>query len=203
MTLGTGTDADAAFRRAALIVAVLNLGYFGIEAAVALAIGSVSLFADSIDFLEDASVNLLILIGLGWSVRGRAQLGMVLAGLLLVPALATLWTAWSKLAEPVPPGPLPLSLTALGAAAVNLACALILARHRTHGSSLARAAFLSARNDVIANVAIVGAGLATAFLWRSIWPDLIVGLAIAALNAGAAREVWEAARHEHATAMQP
>ena len=40
-------------RRAVLIVALLNLAYFGIEFAVALAIGSVSLFADSIDFLED------------------------------------------------------------------------------------------------------------------------------------------------------
>ena len=49
------------------LVAILNLAYFGIEFAVALAIGSVSLFADSIDFLEDASVNLLILVALGWS----------------------------------------------------------------------------------------------------------------------------------------
>ena len=47
-------------------VAALNLGYFGIEFAVALAIDSVSLFADSIDFLEDSSINLLILLGLGW-----------------------------------------------------------------------------------------------------------------------------------------
>ena len=62
-------------RRAVLAVAVLNLGYFGIEFAVALAIGSVSLFADSIDFLEDASLNLLILIALGWTARNRARLG--------------------------------------------------------------------------------------------------------------------------------
>lgn len=48
------------FRRFVLIVALLNLGYFGVEFAVALSIGSVSLFADSVDFLEDASVNLLI-----------------------------------------------------------------------------------------------------------------------------------------------
>jgi len=63
--------------------------------------------------------------------------------------------------------------------------------------SLTRAAFLSARNDALANVAIVAAGLVTAFLWRSAWPDLIVGLAIAAMNADAARDVWAAARVEH------
>ncbi|MGH9429569.1 MAG: cation transporter, partial [Terriglobia bacterium] len=47
-------------RKVVIIVAVLNLAYFGVEFAVAVAIGSVSLFADSVDFLEDASVNFLI-----------------------------------------------------------------------------------------------------------------------------------------------
>jgi hypothetical protein len=42
----------------------LNLAYFGVEFGVAVAIGSVSLFADSIDFLEDASVNFLIAVSL-------------------------------------------------------------------------------------------------------------------------------------------
>ena len=49
---------------ATALVAVLNLSYFGVEFLVALSIGSVSLFADSIDFLEDTSINLLILVAL-------------------------------------------------------------------------------------------------------------------------------------------
>jgi hypothetical protein len=32
----------------------------------------------------------------------------------------------------------------------------------------------------MANIAIIAAGLVTAFLWASAWPDLIVGLGIAA-----------------------
>ena len=186
--------ADPRLRRTLRAVALLNLGYFGVEFAVALAIGSVSLFADSVDFLEDASVNLLILAALGWSARRRATLGMALAALLLAPALATLWTAWAKFGEPVAPDPLALSLAGLGALAINLVCAFMLARFRRHGSSLTRAAFLSARNDALANIAIIAAGLVSAFLWRTAWPDLIVGLGIAALNADAAREVWRAAR---------
>ena len=59
------TPSDAALRRAVAAVAILNLAYFGVEFSVALAIGSVSLFADSVDFLEDASINLLILMALG------------------------------------------------------------------------------------------------------------------------------------------
>ena len=187
-------------RRVVRLVAILNLAYFGIEFAVAHAIGSVSLFADSIDFLEDASVNFLILIALGWSVDKRARVGMVLAGILLVPGLAALWTAWQKFNMPVPPAPIPLSIAGAGAFAVNLLCALMLTRYRKHAGSLAKAAFLSARNDVLANIAIVGAGLSTIYV-RSAWPDLIVGLGIALMNAGAAKEVWEAARDEHRRAV--
>jgi Co/Zn/Cd efflux system component len=192
---------DPALRRAVRLVALLNLGYFGVEFAVALAIGSVSLFAESVDFLEDASVSLLILLALGWSARARARTAMVLAGLLLVPGIATLWTAWEKISAPMPPAPVPLSLAGVGALIVNLACALLLARFRHHAGSLTKAAFLSARNDVLANVAIVAAGLVTAWVWLSAWPDLVVGLGIAAMNVGAAKEVFEAAREEHREAQ--
>ena len=72
---------DQPLRRIVAIVAALNLSYFGIEFAVALAIGSVSLFADSIDFLEDASVNLLILLALGFGPGARARVGMALAAI--------------------------------------------------------------------------------------------------------------------------
>lgn len=188
-------------RRAVTVVAALNLAYFGIEVAVALAIGSVSLLADSVDFLEDASLNLLVALAIGWSARNRARLGMALAGVLLVPGIATLWIAWQKFSVPDAPEPTALSLAGTGALLVNVSCAFLLARHRQAGGSLTRAAFLSSRNDALANVAIIAAGLATAFLWRSAWPDLIVGLGIAAMNAGAAREVWIAAREEHRTAQ--
>jgi Co/Zn/Cd efflux system component len=190
------TQTDSGLRRVVLIVALLNLAYFGIEFYVALVIGSVSLFADSVDFLEDTSVNLLIFVALAWSPRNRARVGMLLALILLVPALATLWTAYGKLGNPVPPEPVTLTLTGLGALAVNLTCAFLLAAYRNHSGSLSKAAFLSARNDALANIGIIAAGLVTAFVWQSAWPDLIVGLAIAAINADAAKEVWDAAREE-------
>jgi Co/Zn/Cd efflux system component len=192
--LQTGT-----LRRVAAVVAALNLGYFGVEFAVALAIGSVSLFADSVDFLEDAAVNLLILVALGWSARARALVGGGLGLLLLMPGIATLWTAWDKLGHPVAPAAVPLALTGLGALAINLGCALMLARWRAAGGSLLRAAFLSARNDTIANVAIIAAAAVTAAT-RSLWPDLVVGIGIFAINLDAARAVWTAAHREYRAA---
>ena len=190
---------NANLRKVVIIVAVLNLAYFGVEFAVALAIDSVSLFADSVDFLEDASVNFLIAIAIGWSAINRARVGMALAGILLIPGLATLWMAWEKFLVPLPPAPLPLSLAGAGALAINLSCAFMLVGFRAHSGSLTRAAFLSARNDALANVAIIAVGFVTAYTFSG-WPDLIVGLGIAAMNADAAREVWSAAREEHRVA---
>lgn len=187
------------FRQTVALVAILNLAYFGVEFAVALRIGSVSLFADSIDFLEDTAVNFLILVALGWSAYKRSLVGMLLALVLLAPGIATLWTAWQKINVPIPPEPLPLMLTGLGALAVNVICAFVLARFRKHRSSLTRAAYLSARNDAIGNVGIIVAGFATV-VTASVWPDIVVGLGIFTMNLGAAREVFVTARAEHVDA---
>ena len=184
-----------ALRRAVGWVAALNLAYFVVEFAIAGRIGSVSLFADSIDFLEDTVLNALILVALRWQPRRRARLGFLLAAVLLLPGAATLWTAWHKWLLPLSPSPLGLSLTALGALAVNLSCALLLARVRFAGGNLSRAAFLSARNDLWANLAILAAAGLT-FAWPSAWPDLAVGLGILAMSLGAAREIWLRARAE-------
>ncbi len=194
---------ETAFRRAVLIVAVLNFVYFCIESGVALAIGSVSLFADAIDFFEDAAVNTLIVFALGWSPARRTQVSILLAAVLFFPGIATLWTAWEKFLSPIPPAAIPLSLTGLGALAVNLYCAGLLVRFRAHSGSLAKAAFLSARNDALANIAIVLAGLITRVI-PSAWPDLLVGIGIFFMNLDAAREILSAARQERAIhAAQP
>lgn len=184
-----------ALKRTVAIVAALNFGYFFIEFAIAAAIASVALFADSIDFLEDATVNMLVLLALGWTASKRRVVGIILAACLLIPGLAALYTAWDKLAAPTVPDPALLTLAGLGALVVNGLCAILLSRVRHHGGSLSLAAFLSARNDVAANLAIIGAGLATAVI-GSIWPDLIVGLGIALMNSNSAYDVFKAAMGE-------
>jgi len=189
-------DQAPALRRAVRLVAVLNLSYFAIEFTVSRLIGSVSLYADSIDFLEDATLNFLVLAALGLSASRRSLVAMLLAALLLVPSAFTLWAAWHKFLLPLPPAPIPLSAAGAGALAVNFYCAFVLAPFRAHGGSLTRAAYLSARNDAAANLAIVAAGLVTLVL-PSAWPDLVVGIGILIMNLDAAREVFVAARREN------
>lgn len=182
-------------RRAVLIVAGLNLAYFFVEFIVALSAGSVSLLADSVDFLEDTSINILIFIALGWPLAHRALAGKAMALILLGPAAIATWTAIQRFSDPVAPEVAPLVLASLGAIVVNGTSAWVLANVRHAGGSLSRAAFLSARNDILVNVAIIAMGVVT--LWtQSGWPDLILGTLIICLAAQAAWEVWQVSEEE-------
>jgi Co/Zn/Cd efflux system component len=186
-------------RRVVLTVAILNLSYFFVEFAVALAAGSVSLLADSVDFLEDTAINLLIFTALGWPLARRAALGKAMALIILGPAAVAGWEAVQRFAEPVAPAVVPVVLASLGAIAVNGTSAWLLAGVRHRGGSLSRAAFLSARNDVLVNVAIIVMAVVT--LWTaSGWPDLILGCGIIALALHAAYEVWEVSEEERLAA---
>jgi len=153
-------------RNVVRVVAIANLSYFFVEFFFAVRIGSVSLFADSIDFLEDASVNILIFVALGWSLVARKRLSKFFSLLLLVPAFSVLITTLYEINNPSTPDA--ISLTAVG--------------------------FGAARNDALANVAIISAGITTIF-WDSSIPDLAVGLAIGMLNANAAIKVWKSTDH--------
>lgn len=192
--------ADAArLRRIVLIVAGLNFAYFFVEFAVALTAGSVALLADSVDFLEDMAVNLLIFLALSWPMVHRAVMGKVMAVLILGPAALAGWEAVQRFSEPSVPKVLPLVLASVGAIAINGTSAWLLTRVRHHGGSLSRAAFLSARNDVLVNLSIIA--MAAVTVWtNSGWPDLILGCFIIGLALFAAHEVWEASEEERLAA---
>lgn len=176
------------------IVAGINLLGFVVEGIIASIIGSVSLWADAADFLEDFLINALVLAALGWAVASRRKASYVLAGLILIPAAAALGTAIYKILNPTPPEPFTLTGTAIFALVLNLVAAILLMRVRG-GGALLKGAWLAARNDVIGNMLIIAAGILTIY-WSSIWPDVIVGLLLAAINVSAAKEVFEQARAE-------
>ena len=197
-------DADPTLRRrlrtAVLVVALLNLAYFFVEIGVAVGIGSVSLFADSVDFLEDTAVNLLIFVALGFTLRWRSVMGKVMAVIICVPAVAAAVSLILKAGNPEPPDPLSLTVAARGGVVVDLCCAVPLGRVRGHGGFMTTAAFLAARNDVLVNVAIIVMGLITAATLSG-WPDIVLGAIIIVLNVSAAKEVWEAAENENLAAQ--
>lgn len=181
-------------RKIVMIVAALNLFGFAVEFIVAWAIGSASLFADAADFMEDFLIALLVVTALGWSVASRRKASVGLAALILIPAIAAFGTAIWKIISGAPPEGFTLSATAVFAMVVNLISALLLMRLRG-GGALVHGAWLAARNDVLANVLILAAGIVTIF-WATIWPDVVIGVIIGVINLRAAQEVLEQARAE-------
>ena len=183
------------FKNAVLLVAVLNLLYFFVEFIAALNIRSVSLLADSIDFIEDASINFLIFFAISLTLAKKAKVSIILSIIMLLPALTALWAIWQQVLYQEPPRPIELSLVAFGALIVNCLCTFILIRFKNFSGSLTRGAFLSARNDALANIAIILTGIIT-FFYPSIWPDIVVGIFIAFIRTESALEIFNKAMKE-------
>jgi len=177
-------------------VAILNLSYFAIEFYFAQRFNSVALFSDSLDFLEDASVNILIFLSFSLAVIWRARLSYIFAFLLLLPGCSFLYNALQQISNPNTPNGDGMSIVGLGALCVNIYCAIILNKFKEIKGGLAKAAYFSARNDAIANILIIIAGIVT-FFWLSAIPDLIVGSMIFLMNADSARAILKAANREH------
>ena len=183
------------FKKAVFLVAILNLIFFFIEFTVALNIRSVSLLADSIDFIEDTSINFLIFFAVSLSLVKRAKISIFLSIIMMLPGFVAIWAVWKQIIYQQPPEPIELSIVGFGALVVNCLCTYILIKFRNYSGSLTKAAFLSARNDAIANITIIIAGIITIF-HPSIWPDILVGLFIAYIRTESALEIFIKARDE-------
>lgn len=183
--------------RAALWIALaLNAGLAVVELVAAWVTRSVALAADAIDFVEDSMLYALILALRAQQGEVQARLGRVIAALMALPAAVALAQVWRQVGAGEPPHPLVLSGVALAALAANLVtAAVILAARRRAGEAAGlglRAAWLSSRNDALANIAMIAAGGLVA-LTGSGWPDIVIGLAVAALHLSGAAAIWSAA----------
>jgi len=183
------------FKKAILLVAVLNLLYFFIEFIAALNIRSVSLLADSIDFIEDASINFLIYFAITLTIIKKAKISILLSIIMLIPGFTALWAVGQQIQNQEPPQAIELSVVAFGALIINCLCTFVLIRFKDLSGSLTKAAFLSARNDAFANISIIFIGVIT-FFYSSIWPDIVVGIFIAYIRTESAVEIFKKAREE-------
>lgn len=181
--------------RGALVLALaLNLAMAAAEVVAAIVTRSVALMADAVDFVEDSAIYALALAMRASSETAERRMGHVVAALMMLPGLGVLWQLWRG-AGTVPAGGTIFAVSALALAA-NLAsaAAILSARRGAGGGSLGlRAAWLSSRNDALANIAMMGAGVAVTATGAR-WPDVVVGLGVAALHLSGGIAILRAAR---------
>jgi cation diffusion facilitator family transporter len=187
-------------RRVLWVVLAVNAVLFVVEFTVGWWSRSTALLADSLDMLGDAAVygfSLWVLHrGASWRARAALSKGILqLAFGLLVLGQAS-WHATSG----TTPEALAMGAMALVALTGNSYSFYLLSSHRSDDINM-RSTFLCSRNDVIANIAVLGAA---ALVWwlDSRWPDVIVGIAIAVLFLRTAVEVIGESRSELAAALE-
>lgn len=178
-------------RRVLIVVLLINAVMFVAEFGAGIVAGSASLMADAVDMLGDAFVYGLSLYALTRGARWKAGAALAKGGFILLFGLGVLIEVAVKIATGVPPSS-PIMLTVGGVALVaNLTCLALLWSHRTTDVNMA-STFECSRNDVIANMGVLAAAGAVHWL-HSPWPDIVAGLAIAALFLRSAARVLQSA----------
>jgi Co/Zn/Cd efflux system component len=182
-------------RRTLLVVLILNaLLFVGLGAGGLLADSS-ALLANAVDNGADSVVYLISFLAVGRALswkRGAARLSGVLLLVFAAGVLVDLGRRWWFGAEPV--GWTMMGL-ALVAAIVNLICLMLLKRVTSDDVNMDAAETFSL-NDFAANGGILVAGGLVLWLDQA-WPDLVVGLLVAALAIKGGVEILrDAARAE-------
>jgi Co/Zn/Cd efflux system component len=179
-------------RRVLQVVLWINLGMFLTEFIAGVLANSTALVADSVDMLGDAIVYgfslYVVARGAAWQARAALLKGVIMAAFgvgVLVQVLVKLLAGLAPSAEV-------MSGIGVLALAANGLCLALLWRRRTDDINM-RSAWVCSLNDVVGNSAVLVASAAVA-LTGSGWPDIIVGLLIAAMFGASAISVIRAAR---------
>jgi len=183
-----------------IILLLINAGMFLIEGVLGVLSESTALIADSLDMLADATVY-----GIGLYAVGRAPLAKIHAARLsgifqIMLGLMVLMDVLRRFIVGSEPDSLFMMLVGLAALVANMVCLMLIARHRD-GEVHMRASWIFSKNDVIANLGIIVAGVLV-YLFGSRLPDLLIGAAVSVLVIRGGLHIIQDARAEYGRLQQ-
>lgn len=166
-------------RKTLSIVLGINAFMFVFELVLGLVAESTGLIADSLDMFADASVYTISLLAVGKSSGEKAGAARLSGIIQIVLALLVVGDVIRRSllgSEPVSSLMMGVGFVALIA---NAICLSLISRHRDGGVHM-RASLIFSKSDVIANAGVILSG-ALVLALDSRFPDLLIGLAIAAI----------------------
>jgi cation diffusion facilitator family transporter len=181
-------------RRILWAVLLINGVMFFIEGIAGIMAHSTALMADALDMLGDTLVYAFSLFVLNRSLRWQAGASLFKACFMLAFGAAVLAEALYKMITPIMPQVEIMGAIGALALAANAVCFLLLYTHRADNLNMS-STWLCSRNDLIANAGVLLAAAASYGL-ASRWPDILVGIIIAALFTSSAIGILRAALKE-------
>jgi len=173
------------------IVLGINASMFVIEMILGLMAESTALIADSLDMLADATVYAISLYAVGRATHHKVTAATVSGVLQILLGLGVVAEVGRRFVAGSEPESLFMIGVGLAALVANSICLMLIARHRD-GEIHMRASWIFSRNDVLANVGVIVAGVLVG-ISQSPLPDLVIGAGIAALvTSGGLRILREA-----------
>jgi Co/Zn/Cd efflux system component len=186
--------ATSGYRRALILVVILNLGTGLTEMTAGLFGLSQALKADALDFLGDGLITLLGLVAVSRGPRWRARAAFLQGIFLALLAAGIILAAVYRAIEQELPSAATMAGFGLIGLLANVGSALVLIPHR-HGDANVRAVWLFSRNDALGNVAVIIASGLVVWL-KSAWPDIVTAIVIASLFLHSSLEILKTARRE-------
>jgi cation diffusion facilitator family transporter len=196
------TPAEANEQRRVLQIALtLNAMMFVIEVTAGVIAHSTGLIADGLDMLADASAYAIALAAIGRGERFKSNAARLSGLLLLVLGVGVIGDVIRRFISGEPPEGLWMIGTAALALAVNATVLRLLGTQRQQEVHL-RATWIFTRADVVANAAVIIAGLGVVLTGlRQI--DLIVGAGIGLYVIKEAAEILREAREARPSIEPP
>jgi cation diffusion facilitator family transporter len=163
-------------RKVLTVLLMINGFMFLFEFIFALIADSTGLLADSLDMLADSMVYAIAIYAVGRSARIKSNAAMLSATFQMLLGLGVLFEVIRRFMYGSEPMSLLMIIISLIALAANVICLVLLSKHK-QGEVHMRASWIFSKNDVIANVGVITAGILVAYSGSSL-PDLIIGAII-------------------------
>ncbi len=166
-------------RKILWIVLGLNVALAMAFAVTGLSADSSALIANGLDNASDSIVYIITLLALSRPPVWKRVAARVSGGLLVLFAAGVLFDVVRRFLGDAEPVGVTMIVMAVIAAAVNALCVWLLKRIRDADVNV-RAATTFSTNDFVANAGVLIGGSLVLWSGRA-WPDLLVGLAVAAV----------------------
>jgi len=180
--------------RVLILLLAINGVMFIAEVIAGIIGDSTALIADSLDMLADATVYAIGLYAVGRSLLVKAKAAHISGVFQIVLGLGVLFDIVRRAFVGSEPESVMMIAVGVVALIANVVCLVLIYKHR-QGEVHMRASWVFSKNDVIANLGVITAGLLVAYTGSS-YPDLIIGLLIAAIVVRGGFHIIKDANHE-------